>query len=309
MPTYKGTVAKDNTAVHSTATKEGGNKIGKPLKKGDTFTGDTLENGWMHITAPMKGWVFATDLVYPDPDAIVTPPPVVDTHTTETSTTSAPPATTVVPTNSTPAVTSGSVYKVRKWGDATMKKYSFTLDAFPPDLGSNFQAVPLYDAGGNGGSTVSFVRINQKQIAHLKSLQSDADGFKIEKKLQWLSEQKGKRHGKGSAYMWDDDQGDLNDKNTTSILWQAIIYGGQPVVVLDTLPLEVDLPDHPRQTVEVARILLYDMDNPDERAIQQATAVRGHGKDEYNPTPNGMVIRAPIWKGKYQYIPTAWLES
>lgn len=195
---------------------------------------------------------------------------------------------------------------VRKWGDPIMKKYSFQMSAMPEDKGdSNFQPVPLYDANGHGAGITNCVLLNRKQIDHLTALQTNEsdDGFKVGKKLQWFSEK-----AKGDPYLWGDEDG-FDWKTSQSVKWQAIVYGGQPVVVLGTKDILVQLPDHDKQTIAMVRILLYDMDNPDERAIQQATTVRGREKDLYVPKPNGMTIRAPIWKGLYEHLPLVWLES
>ena len=73
MPIYTGTVVKDKAAVHSTPSKDGGNKIGNPLKAGVSIVGDKFENGsdgkkWMHINKPMDGWVLTEDINYVDPE-------------------------------------------------------------------------------------------------------------------------------------------------------------------------------------------------------------------------------------------------
>lgn len=329
MPVYEGIALNDQAVVRKSPAT--GIKIGA-LKAGASIKGDRLADGsdrilYLHIFEPLDGWVLAADLNYKKSDALEPEPIRADAVATVISVDSGNTADAEegaalelarelassgrkASSDELALLSKQNIFMVRKWGDPIMKKYSFEMAAMPKNLGnSNFQPVPLYDDDGHGGGIDKWLRINKAQIAHLKSLQSSEPGFEVKKKLQWLSEQKGTKRGRGSAYMWDDGQGDLNDKNTNSIRWQAIVYGGQPVIVLGTLSLSADLPDHPRQTVAMARILLYDMDHPDERAIQHATAVRGRGKDLYIPTPLGMTIRAPIWQGQYQFIPEEWLEK
>lgn len=187
--------------------------------------------------------------------------------------------------------------KVRKWGDPILAPYSFTLAAYP-GLASNFQAIPLYDETGQGGGITSFVVIDRQRIDHLINLQK-ADDFTVDQKMTWLA-----GSWRSRPYMGDTSDPLGYDWRTAQTLrWQAIVYGGQSVIVVRELDMQMDLPNHAPAMVRVAEILLYYM--TDVRAVQNATAV--HDDDVYNPLPRG-VIHAPIWAGKYKYIPLEWLE-
>jgi len=321
MPVFEGTAVTNQAVVRKSPAT--GIKIGA-LRAGASIKGDRLADGsdrisYLHIVEPLDGWVLASDLSYkksvipePEPiraDAVATvisgdPSNIADAEeraALELARELASSGRKALP-EELASLAKYKIFMVRKWGDPIMKKYSFTLQAFKENLGSNFQPVPLYDAQGNGAGVLNFVLIDKAQIAHLKSLQIN-DGFPPEKKMQWFAADR-----RGRPYMWDNDKTDW--KKAQVLRWQAIVYGGQPVIVLDTRDIvKLKLPGQPKRTVTMARILLYNMDDPDERAIQNATAVRGHLKDDYVPKPNGMIIRAPIWQGKFQFIPVEWLEK
>jgi len=319
MPVFEGTAIKDQAVVRKSPAT--GMKIGA-LKAGVSIKGDRLADGsdrisYLHIVEPLDGWVLASDLNYkkldvpePEPiraDAVATVMSVDSGNSADAEERAALGLARELASSGRKALpeelaslAKHNIFMVRKWGDPIMKEYSFTLKDIK--LGSNFQPVPLYDAQGNGAGVLSFVLIDKAQIAHLKSLQI-SDGSPLEKKMQWFAADR-----RGRPYMWDKNTTDWKKANV--LRWQAIVYGGQPVIVLDKRDIaKVQLPNHNPQTVTMARVLLYNMDDPDERAIQNATAVRGQLKDDYVPKPNGMIIRAPIWQGKYQFIPEEWLEK
>lgn len=202
-----------------------------------------------------------------------------------------------------------SLYRVRKWGDPIMSIQGFDTNAIDS---SNFQAVPLgklKDGLVSFGATSAFLAIPRADIERLIALQP-ADGVTIGEKMNWLV-------GAGRPYF------DGDWKTSASIKWGTIVFGGQPVMIDQVIPLTADFPAGDRRKIDFGRLVCFragdwgksPIDYP--YLIQRATAAGMDNK--YNDAPRG-IMYSPVWSplgwdfaGTWQpdafYIPMEWLES
>ena len=321
MSTYKGTVVKDKAAVHSTPSRDGGNKIGNPLKAGVDVVGDKLANGsdgkpWLHITKPMDGWVFTDDISYTASTVDSPPAPNISTPPPNISTTPATPISQPTIDVSTPntSTSAGNLYKVKIWGDPVMVAQGFDVNFVKT---SNFQAVPLFIEDGSCGGVTSFLHIPRADVEKLKGLQiSDDPDNTVQQKMHWLC---GSYRGK--IYMYDEPNDDW--EISPFIRWGSIALGGNLVMVDKLVDMVVKPPDNKKRSMTMARLVCFR--NTDWGKTWHThphlvhRAYCAYHSNHFGDTPHGIVytpLYSPLdWDfgGTYQpkawYVPLEWLEK